>query len=133
MASFWEPEEFVGGIWHRLVGDTSSYPRHPQAAVRLEEVRIRLGVLFRALGGPGAVRLAGVRPRPPGIAWASFKGSAWALRSWSAPATTASPSNSRTTSTSSPIARTTRHSTSGWPPSSSTPRPAGLSIRSAPG
>ena len=59
MASFWEPEEFVGGIWHRLVGDTSSYPRHPQAAVRLEEVRIRLGVLFRALGGPGAVRLAG--------------------------------------------------------------------------
>ena len=59
MASFWEPEEFVGGIWHRLVGDTSSYPRHPQAAVRLEEMRIRLGVLFRALGGPGAVRLAG--------------------------------------------------------------------------
>ena len=59
MASFWEPEEFVGGIWHRLVGDTSSYPRHPQAAVRLKEVRIRLGVLFRALGGPGAVRLAG--------------------------------------------------------------------------
>ena len=59
MASFWEPEEFVGGIWHRLVGDTSSYPRHPQAAVRLDEVRIRLGVLFRALGGPGAVRLAG--------------------------------------------------------------------------
>jgi nitric oxide reductase NorD protein len=58
MASFWEPEEFVGGIWHRLVGNTSSYPHHPQAAVRLDEVRTRLGVLFRALGGPGAVRLA---------------------------------------------------------------------------
>jgi nitric oxide reductase NorD protein len=58
MASFWEPEEFVGGIWHRLVGDASSYPRHAQAAVRLDEMRIRLGVLFRALGGPGAVRLA---------------------------------------------------------------------------
>ena len=51
MASFWEPEEFVGGIWHRLVGDTSSYPHHPQAAVRLEEVRTRLG---RAV--PGAWR-----------------------------------------------------------------------------
>ena len=59
MASFWEPEEFVGGIWHRLVGSASSYRRHPQAAVRLEEMRTQLGVLFRALGGPGAVRLAG--------------------------------------------------------------------------
>ncbi|UEM02426.1 VWA domain-containing protein [Skermanella rosea] len=59
MASIWEPEEFVGGIWHRLVGSASSYPHHPQAAVRLEEMRTRLGVLFRALGGPGAVRLAG--------------------------------------------------------------------------
>jgi nitric oxide reductase NorD protein len=59
MASFWEPEEFVGGIWHRLVGNASSYPRHPHAAVRLDEMRIRLGVLFRALGGSGAVRLAG--------------------------------------------------------------------------
>lgn len=36
MASFWEPEEFVGGIWHRLVGSTSSYPRHAEAAVRLD-------------------------------------------------------------------------------------------------
>lgn len=59
MASFWEPEEFVGGIWHRLVGSTSSYPRHAEAAVRLDEMRTQLGVLFRALGGPGAVRLAG--------------------------------------------------------------------------
>ena len=59
MASFWEPEEFVGGIWHRLVGGASSYPRHAQAAVRLDEMRTQLGVLFRALGGPGAVRLAG--------------------------------------------------------------------------
>lgn len=58
MASFWEPEEFVGEIWHRLVGNVASYPRHPEAAVRLEEVRTRLGIMFRALGGPGAVRLA---------------------------------------------------------------------------
>jgi nitric oxide reductase NorD protein len=58
MASFWEPEEFVGGLWHRLVGNTASYRHHPEAAVRLDDMRVRLGVLFRALGGPGAVRLA---------------------------------------------------------------------------
>ena len=59
MASFWEPEEFVGGIWHRLVGSASSYPHHAEAAVRFDEIRTHLGVLFRAFGGPGAVRLAG--------------------------------------------------------------------------
>ena len=59
MASFWEPEEFVGGIGTGWWASASSYPRHPEAAVRLDEVRTRLGVLFRALGGPGAVRLAG--------------------------------------------------------------------------
>ena len=58
MASFWEPEEFVGGLWHRLVGNTASYRHHPEAAVRVDDMRIRLGVLFRAMGGPGAVRLA---------------------------------------------------------------------------
>ncbi|HYF89226.1 nitric oxide reductase activation protein NorD [Azospirillum sp.] len=58
MASIWEPEEFVGALWHRLVGNAVSYPRHPQAAVGLDDMRTRLGVLFRALGGPGAVRIA---------------------------------------------------------------------------
>ncbi|WP_456305257.1 hypothetical protein, partial [Craurococcus roseus] len=54
---FFEPEETVGQQWHRLVGDAASWPRHPYAAVRLEEVRGRLGVMFRALGGAGGVRL----------------------------------------------------------------------------
>ncbi|MDR6772355.1 VWA domain-containing protein [Azospirillum sp. BE72] len=58
MASIWEPEEFVGALWHRLVGNAVSYPRHPEAAVGLDDMRMRLGVLFRALGGPGAVRIA---------------------------------------------------------------------------
>lgn len=58
MASFWEPEEFVGGLWHRLVGNTASYRHHPEAAVRLDDMRVRLGVLFRAMGGSGAVRFA---------------------------------------------------------------------------
>ncbi|NOG74135.1 nitric oxide reductase activation protein NorD [Roseicella sp. DB1501] len=53
-----EPEESVGQHWHRLVGGAHSWPHHPAAAVRLDEVRTRLGILFRALGGPGGVQLA---------------------------------------------------------------------------
>lgn len=52
-----EPEETVGAWWHRIIGDVSSYRRHPEAAVSLESVRQRLGVIFRALGGAGAVRI----------------------------------------------------------------------------
>lgn len=66
MASVWEPEEFVGEIWHRLVGNATSYPRHPEAAVGLDDMRTRLGVLFRALGGPGAVRLVGAAAEASG-------------------------------------------------------------------
>jgi nitric oxide reductase NorD protein len=57
MALHFEPEETIGQQWHRLVGGASSWPHHPQAAVRFEELRGRLGVMFRALGGPGGVRL----------------------------------------------------------------------------
>lgn len=52
-----EPEETVGRYWHRLVGASRTYRSHPDAAVRLDEVRGRLGLLFRACGGSGAVRL----------------------------------------------------------------------------
>jgi nitric oxide reductase NorD protein len=52
-----EPEETVGAYWHRLVGGVSTYRRHPDAAVPLDGVRQRLGVMFRALGGSGAVRI----------------------------------------------------------------------------
>ncbi|TCZ50975.1 nitric oxide reductase activation protein NorD [Roseicella aquatilis] len=53
-----EPEETIGQHWHRLVGGASSWPHHPEAAVRLAEVRGRLGVMFRALGGAGGVQIA---------------------------------------------------------------------------
>jgi hypothetical protein len=46
--SLFEPEETVGKYWHRLIGSTSTYPRHPEAAVPLEAVQARLGVMFRA-------------------------------------------------------------------------------------
>lgn len=52
-----EPEETVGRYWHRLVGSSRSYAAHPEAAVHLSDMRVRLGVLFRALGGSGAIRL----------------------------------------------------------------------------
>ncbi|MEJ1160103.1 nitric oxide reductase activation protein NorD [Prosthecomicrobium sp. N25] len=60
--SLFEPEETVGLVWHRLVGGAGSYRRHPAAAVRLEAVRGRLGVMFRAFGGAPALRLAESAP-----------------------------------------------------------------------
>lgn len=56
MALF-EPEETVGKYWHRLIGTASTYRRYPDAAVPLSAVQGRLGVLFRALGGSGAIRI----------------------------------------------------------------------------
>lgn len=60
--SILEPEEFVGEHWHRLVGGVSTYRRHPWAAVSLAAMRTRLGVLYRALGGDGAIRIAESAP-----------------------------------------------------------------------
>jgi nitric oxide reductase NorD protein len=60
--SILEPEEFVGEHWHRLVGGVSTYRRHAQAAVSLASMRTRFGVLYRALGGDGAIRIAESAP-----------------------------------------------------------------------
>jgi nitric oxide reductase NorD protein len=57
MISLFEPEEMIGKYWHRLVGSSRSYPSHPDAAVSLERMRTRLGLLFRACGGDGAIRI----------------------------------------------------------------------------
>jgi nitric oxide reductase NorD protein len=46
-------EEYVGGLWHRLVTRAAN-PRHPQAAVTLEQIAKTAAIFFRALGGdPG--------------------------------------------------------------------------------
>ncbi|WP_298008474.1 VWA domain-containing protein [uncultured Aquabacterium sp.] len=58
-------EEWVGQWWHRAVVQLADR-RHPQAAVRLDEVRAQLGVVFRALGAPPAWRLATAAPRRHG-------------------------------------------------------------------
>ncbi|MGQ4274090.1 nitric oxide reductase activation protein NorD [Terrihabitans sp. B22-R8] len=52
-----EPEETVGRYWHRLVGAARTYRAYPDAAVRLDDMTGRLGLLFRACGGPGAIRI----------------------------------------------------------------------------
>ncbi|CAM5455210.1 Nitric oxide reductase activation protein OS=Afipia felis OX=1035 GN=BN961_00407 PE=4 SV=1 [Afipia felis] len=54
-----EPEEAFGQYWHRLVGSSHSYPGHPSAAVALDSIRTCLGLLFRASGGNGAIRIVG--------------------------------------------------------------------------
>ncbi|GAA0567393.1 nitric oxide reductase activation protein NorD [Caenispirillum bisanense] len=57
MFEWLEFEEQVGKIWHRMVGDVATYPRHADAAVTLAEVKPMLAVLFRSLGGDRAIEL----------------------------------------------------------------------------
>ncbi|MDG3579947.1 nitric oxide reductase activation protein NorD [Rhizobium sp. YJ-22] len=63
MLDFLELEETVGRAWHRLVGNTASWSRHPEHAVRLEDVRAVLAVCFRGFGGEGTVQIAPARGR----------------------------------------------------------------------
>lgn len=49
-------EEKVGELWHKLI-TRAARDRYPEAAVRLAEVGNTLGVVFRALGGDGGLRV----------------------------------------------------------------------------
>lgn len=51
-----ELEEHVGMLWHRLI-TRSAVTRYPAARVSLDEVRRSAGVMFRALGGDGGLKL----------------------------------------------------------------------------
>jgi nitric oxide reductase NorD protein len=66
MLDFLELEETVGRAWHRMVGGTASYPVHADHAVSLAEVRGRLAVMFRALGGEAGVQIASASARRSG-------------------------------------------------------------------
>ena len=61
-----ELEERVGWFWHRLVGDKPSWPRHPEAAVHLDQIRGSLAVLFRGLGGDRGVQISAAAARTSG-------------------------------------------------------------------
>ena len=66
MLDFLELEETVGRAWHRIVGGISSYPVYDDHAVTLSEVRGRLAVMFRALGGETGVQIASAGARRAG-------------------------------------------------------------------
>ncbi|WP_061028540.1 VWA domain-containing protein [Bradyrhizobium sp. CCH5-F6] len=66
MLDFLELEETVGRAWHRMIGGTASYPVYDDHAVTLSEVRGRLAVMFRALGGETGVQIASASARRTG-------------------------------------------------------------------
>ncbi len=49
-------EEWVGQLWHKLITRAAD-DHYPEAVVTLDEVAQPVGVLFRALGGDGALRV----------------------------------------------------------------------------
>ncbi len=57
LGKLFEPEEFVGELWHRFISRPTDLPRFPEAAVAFADVAPRLGVFFRALGGEVGVEL----------------------------------------------------------------------------
>jgi len=60
MFEIFEPEEMVGKRWHLLVRDQSSYPHHPEAAIRLEDIKGVISIFFRAIGGDPGIDVASV-------------------------------------------------------------------------
>lgn len=53
----WEPEESVGKLWHAFASRLDAPAEFPDVAVTLDEMRGRLGVLFRGLGGARDVEI----------------------------------------------------------------------------
>ena len=51
-----EFEEHVGKLWHRLIS-RSSIQYYPEAVVYLKDVHRGVGVMFRALGGDGGLKI----------------------------------------------------------------------------
>ncbi|HHI81643.1 MAG TPA: protein norD, partial [Rhizobiales bacterium] len=63
LASLFEPEELFGSFWHRLIGDVGKEPHFPEAGVGLKDIRRRLEIFFRALGGKPGVELKAIAAR----------------------------------------------------------------------
>lgn len=49
-------EELVGSTWHRFITKRAQN-HYPEAIVYLDEVRLTIGIFFRALGGEGGLRV----------------------------------------------------------------------------
>ena len=63
LASLFEPEELVGGLWHRLVSDAAREVHFPDAAVCLDDMQQRLEILYHGLGGPAGITLKAIMPQ----------------------------------------------------------------------
>lgn len=63
MLDFLELEETVGRAWHRLIGETGTWLRFPDHAVKLEDIQAVLAICFRGFGGEHAVQIAPARAR----------------------------------------------------------------------
>ncbi len=58
-------EEFVGSLWHRFI-TRAALASYPAAAVTLTEVDKTIGLLFRAFGGDGGLRVEASAPTEHG-------------------------------------------------------------------
>ena len=59
----WEPEESVGKIWHAFASSIHQPAQHASAKVRLDDVRARLAIMFRGLGGTHDVEIRAIPPQ----------------------------------------------------------------------
>ncbi|MDP2247315.1 MAG: nitric oxide reductase, partial [Nitrosomonadales bacterium] len=50
-------EEFVGGLWHKMVMRAANQ-RHADAAIRLDEISKTASIFFRAMGGDAGLNLS---------------------------------------------------------------------------
>ncbi|PHS23546.1 MAG: hypothetical protein COA85_09670 [Robiginitomaculum sp.] len=62
--AWYEPEESVGALWHKMVGAPPGPPQYENAVVNLSDIKNRLGVFFRGLGGDGAMGIKAVNAAP---------------------------------------------------------------------
>lgn len=61
--NIFEPEEFIGSFWHRLIADVGSETKYPQAAIYLNDNRRRLETFFRGLGGKAGIEIKAILPQ----------------------------------------------------------------------
>ncbi|MFV0368839.1 MAG: nitric oxide reductase activation protein NorD [Hyphomicrobiaceae bacterium] len=59
----WEPEESVGKIWHAFASTLHQPAQHASATVLLDDVRVRIAILFRGLGGAHDVEIRAIPPQ----------------------------------------------------------------------
>lgn len=60
LTSFFEPEEFIGAIWHRLVADVGREQHYPDAGITLNDMRRRLEIFYRGIGGVAGVEIKAI-------------------------------------------------------------------------